>query len=64
MDDVNIHIDELVLDGDGWDGISPAEQVLQTVPGLHAQQIAVSVDRTISTAIRTATSTAPGRETT
>ena len=60
MDDINIHIDELILDGEAWDGISPAEQALQMVPGLHTQQISTSVDRAIGTAVRTAVGTVPG----
>jgi hypothetical protein len=64
MDSVNIHIDELVMDGDGWDGDSPMEHVLQMVPGLHAQQISGSVDQAIGTAVRTAVGTAPGPVTT
>jgi len=55
MDDVNIHIDELVVDGDGQNVISGAEQVLRMIPTPHAQQIAASVDRAIGAALGAAT---------
>ena len=53
MDEVNIHIDEFVVEGDGREGISSAaEQVMRMVPGPYARQIAASVDRAIGSAIR------------
>jgi hypothetical protein len=52
VDDVNIHIDELVAGGDGRDGISSvAEQVRRVIPGPFADQVAASVDQAIGTAI-------------
>ena len=52
MDEVNIHIDELIVDGDGRHAMTPvAEQVLRMVPSPYAQQIAASVDQAIGSAI-------------
>ena len=52
MDDVNIHIDELIVGGDGRERTSSvAEQVLRVIPGPFAEQVAASVDQAIDTAI-------------
>jgi hypothetical protein len=53
MDEVSIHVDELIVEGDGREEISPvAEQVMRMVPGPYARQIAASVDQAIGSAIR------------
>jgi hypothetical protein len=53
MDEVNIHIDTLVVDG-GPDGLSSAvERVLRLVPGPQARQIAATVEQSIAAAIGT-----------
>jgi hypothetical protein len=56
MDEVNIHIDELVVEGDGQDGVSSAmEQVMRMVPEPYARHIAPSLDQAIDSAIRSGT---------
>jgi hypothetical protein len=65
VDDVNIYIDELIVNGEGRDGMSSAaERVLHMIPGPQAQQVAASVDRAIATAVGSATwpgtATGPG----
>jgi hypothetical protein len=58
MDDVNIYIDELTLGSDGRNETLAAEQVLRLFPEPQAQQIAASVEQSITAAIGAAT--APG----
>ena len=59
MDDVNIYIDELTLGSDGRnETLAAAEQVLRLFPEPQAQQIAASVEQSITAAIGAAT--APG----
>ena len=61
MDDVNIHIDTIVVDG-GPDGLSSAvERVLRLVPGPQAQQIAATVEQSIAAAIGTDTRSVTAR---
>ena len=52
MDDVNIHIDELVLDDTGFDDHRAARQIRDLVGGLLPSQHAALISRAIVDAVQ------------